>query len=476
MLNEIRKNPLLLTDSYNLSHQRLKINVDFEVSHMYNRNAGMILYGLNEIINSVLTIQITSEMIEEAEMLSKNMGIIFPSELFRSVIHDCNGYFPLKIQSLPEGMYCPAGTPFAQIRNTVEGYGELVSWLEGVFMMAYFPSACATEAFKMRKYLEIKKNQYGYDDSFFERFFSYGFRGSRSLEDAYWAGVSWNLFLHCTDDFHSSLHTPAANIKAISATAHKVIQQFDDEYEAFLHAIKVTSEANEKIVGLVIDTYDAYRVINEYLLSLAEYAQELGVHIVFRPDSGDTWEQTLRIYQICKKNELNNISVLIGEAIDFKTAKECDKFLEHNKIPLSFVSYGIGGGFYGKINRDTLGWAMKTAYSNGKPRMKFCENPAKSSIPNKVIVKKEKDKLMVDIEKYEGQPSKYKDIYYHDNLLKKPLYNDITKDHWLKVQKLGLVQEMTQERIVVTNDIIKTILEIKKNNKVKNRSLIESIS
>jgi nicotinamide phosphoribosyltransferase len=44
-------------------------------------------------------------------------------------------------------------------------------------MMAYFPSACATEALNMRKYLEEKKEEYGYDDSFLWRFHSFGFRG-----------------------------------------------------------------------------------------------------------------------------------------------------------------------------------------------------------------------------------------------------------------------------------------------------------
>ena len=34
-----RNNPLLLTDAYNLSHQGMKINTDWEVSHIYNRTA-----------------------------------------------------------------------------------------------------------------------------------------------------------------------------------------------------------------------------------------------------------------------------------------------------------------------------------------------------------------------------------------------------------------------------------------------------
>ena len=51
-------------------------------------------------------------------------------------------------------------------------------------------------------------------------------------------------------------------------------------------------------------------------------------------------------------------------------ARKADAFFSKNNVPLPFVSYGIGAGFYKHIERDTLGWAMKTAFSNGAPRMK----------------------------------------------------------------------------------------------------------
>ena len=66
-LKDLRSNPILLTDSYNNSHENLKVNVDWEVSHLYNRSKGMILYGLIEgVIEMILKTQITKEMVEEA--------------------------------------------------------------------------------------------------------------------------------------------------------------------------------------------------------------------------------------------------------------------------------------------------------------------------------------------------------------------------------------------------------------------------
>ncbi|MFL6358628.1 MAG: hypothetical protein ACJ72V_04695, partial [Nitrososphaeraceae archaeon] len=61
-------NPVLLTDCYNLCHQDFKINTDWEVSHIYNRNAPMILYGLNKIIANVFdNMRITTDHVREAE-------------------------------------------------------------------------------------------------------------------------------------------------------------------------------------------------------------------------------------------------------------------------------------------------------------------------------------------------------------------------------------------------------------------------
>lgn len=448
MLKDLRKNPIMLSDVYNLSHERLKVNNDWEVSHMYNRSKPMVLFGLLETINSVLSIKITEEMVNEAEFHGNRMGVKFPKELWMRVVNECNGYLPLKIQSLQEGTYVPTGTPFMQVRNTVEGMSELVSWLEPIFLHSYYPATCATQAFRMYKYLEQKKRQHGYDESFMIRFHSFGFRGSRSLEDAYWQGVAWNLFMKGTDDFHTAIHTPTAEIGSIPAQGHKVIMQFDDEFEGFKHSIKAVHVSGEKMVALVIDTYNPDVVINEYLLPLAIYADSLGVHIVLRPDSGNTWEQVVNAYKIVSRNKLTNVTAIIGEGMDFENAKKCDEYMEQHNVPLNFVAYGIGSGFYNYITRDTLNFAYKTAYSNGKPRMKFSAIPLKRSIPNIVTLNyNEFGDMVVDFEQYNGQDSLYQDIYFHDQFMKEPIIKVADVAHWESVRELALTQNTDQNVI-----------------------------
>ncbi|MBB3112297.1 nicotinamide phosphoribosyltransferase [Paenibacillus phyllosphaerae] len=468
MMNQLYGNILLLTDSYNLSHTRLKINTDWEVSHIYNRKAGMILYGFREIVTHLLSHRITKAHVEEAGKCAKMQGLTFPTELFMRVVDECDGYVPLEVQSLPEGSWCPAGTPFAQIRNTKEGFGELVTWWEGVLLHAYFPSACATEAFHMRRYLERKQQEHGYDDAFLWRFHSFGFRGHRSMEDAYWAGTAWNLSLQGTDDFHTTKHTPYAAIGSIAALAHKVTQQYDDELACFRHAIVSTAQAGERIVALVIDTYDAYRVINEYLPQLGQLAREHGVRIVMRPDSGNVLEQAIAIYRVAEAGGLLDwVGVIIGEGMSFEQAKRYDAKLEAEQIPLTFVAYGIGSGYYSHIERDTLGWAMKTAYSNGKDRMKFSMEPLKRSIPGIVDLERdEAGELIVQAAEAMAEGGCYETIYAFDGV-GEPVLLPAGPEQWMATRERMREQTTAQSHIRLAPAIQRKIADISKQYDVQ---------
>lgn len=427
MLEDIRRNIISLTDCYNTTHFKLKENVDFEVSHIYNRSRPMILYGFNEIAIKLLNTKIEVDMVEEAQSHAIKMGLSFPWDMFYKIATEFEGRIPLRVQALPDGTWVPKGTPFAQVSNTEDGFGELPTWWETVLLHSYFPSGCATEAFHLRRYLDNHKLP-------LHRFHSFGFRGHHSIEDAYWAGTAWNMFLTGTDDFHSSWHTPNANISSIPATAHKTMQQFDDELEGFKHAINAAVDYPSKMVALVIDTYDPDRVIRKYTRELLTYAKERGVHIVFRPDSGDLMEQTKLMWGLWKNYD--NWSMIIGEGMSREKVIEYDKQLKEYGYPLDRMSYGIGAGFYKHIDRDWLGHAMKTAYSNGAPRMKLTKsNPFKQSIPNMVNLVMFDGQMTVDYTRDgESHDALYVDVYHYDERSSKPKY---AKQSWEEIQKIA---------------------------------------
>jgi len=456
-LFDIRSNPLVLTDCYNLSHHYLKENQDYEISHIYNRSSPMILYGFNEIVISLLNQRIQESMVMEAEVCAKKMGMKFPVDMWMNVVDNLKGWIPLKVEALPDGSWVPQGTPFAQVTNTDENFGELVTWWEGIFLHSYFPSECATRALEMRRYLE--KNNLP-----LHRLHSFGFRGHRSLEDAYWTTSAWNMFLTGTDDFHGQYHCPNAKLGSIPATAHKTIQQFDDEKQGFIHAIDQAKAKGHNIVALVIDTYDPVNFIHHIMRPVLEHAENLGMNVVLRPDSGDVLKQTEIIYGFVKFWDFKNVSMIIGEGMSFRKVREYDDYLRKNGIPLEFMNYGIGAGYYNDIERDTLGFAMKTAYSNGKDRMKLTvSNPYKQSIPGCVNIVKENNKMIVDYTRH----GLYQTIYEMDEHSTRP---KLIRQKWEEIRDLALAQD-TSQTVIILSGLVKENI-----NGFRERYLHEKVS
>jgi nicotinamide phosphoribosyltransferase len=478
----VQGNPIKRTDSYNLSHQELKINTDWEVSHIYNRKRGMILFGTNKIIRDLMETKVTEKHVTGAHAQAIRKGVPFPYEMWMRVVTECDGKIPLLIEVLPDGRWCPKGTAFAQIRNVVEGFGELVSWFESVMLKVAFSSGCATRAFEMRKYLESKAAQHGYEDHplVLWRIHSFGFRGQNSDEDAYWGGTAYSTFLPGTDDFHISFYMPDAVMGSIRALAHKVTQQFDpltsfEAAEAFgilkdlpgdvvamYHAINVTAldpNPMQRIVALVIDTYDAMKVINHHIVDIASYAKLKGVHVVFRPDSGDVLEQVIMMYWKLKHADLLDAAhCIIGEGINFDVIQEYDKRLEQERIPLMFVFYGIGAGFYKDIERDWTGMAEKTAYSNGKDRMKLVLTaPEKSSIPGKIQIVDINGLLTIVPEEVaieQNLKSEYVRLYEYNPKTKEA---QIYMQNLTGIQAIALQQSDAQGRISMSPEILAKI-------------------
>ena len=140
-------NPLKLTDTYSGGHEEMKENVDEEIAYIYNRNKPMILFGFNRLINEVFGTPITRKDVDEAEkdMVNK-VGVWFNRETFDRVVDEFNGYMPLSVKALPDGSYVPRGTPFAEVSNTVRGFGGLVTYWESRLLKAWWDCCAATEA------------------------------------------------------------------------------------------------------------------------------------------------------------------------------------------------------------------------------------------------------------------------------------------------------------------------------------------
>jgi nicotinamide phosphoribosyltransferase len=142
------------------------------------------------------------------------------------------------------------------------------------------------------------------------------------------------------------------------------------------------------------------------------------------------------------------------------------------------MTYGIGSGYYNHIDRNLLGFSMKTAFSNKKPRMKFSAS-GKTSLPGQVrLAYDEKGRMKVypyNLSKQNDDesttttttPNLYETVYFFDPLvsgnmpvIKHPHYEET----WNRAQTvLHEIDKYTQEKIVVSDEILKIMKVIKQN-------------
>ena len=214
------------------------------------------------------------------------------------------------------------------------------------------------------------------------------------------------------------------------------------------------------MVALVIDTYDPNRIIEEEAGKLITYAKTKGVHIVFRPDSGDLIGQTKRLWD--KYKYADNWGVIIGEGMSREIVIDYDNQLKEFGYPLERMVYGIGAGFYKHIDRDYLGHAMKTAFSNHKPRMKLTlTNPFKQSIPNMVNLVMEDGVMTVEYTRDGPEHNGlYYDVFHWDERSTKPKFERLP---WLDIQQraMSYLDKDLQEGIVLSPAVQTTIKEFK---------------
>lgn len=380
---------LMRTDVYKLSHPDMVENADFGIAHFYNRkNTGMILYGLNERVIDLLSKPITKDEVKEAVEFGKSVKVEFPEDLFMGVVKEFGGFYPLRVEALPDGTWTPRGTPFAQIRNVAKGYERLIYWIETDLMRAFFPSGCATHAFHMSRYL--------YQNGLpVEHIHNFADRSYNSDEDAYWGGTAWGVGgLRGTDGFESVAHFPEAGFESIPAAEHSVVQNYKKELDFYRGAIDSFARTERKIGAYPIDTYNADRYVRVYHKDMMAYAEAKGVTIVCRPDSGKVFGQAESILRQATESGKKHVRAVIGENVTFRRIIEHDLTFRGKKIDPSLVTYGMGGNYHNWITRETHGWAMKACYSNGREVMKLANG--KRSIAGEVdIVKTYSGRLKV---------------------------------------------------------------------------------
>jgi len=105
------------------------------------------------------------------------------------------------------------------------------------------------------------------------------------------------------------------------------------------------------------------------------------------------------------------------------------------------LTWGIGAGFYNDLERDTLGWSMKTCFSNKKDRMKYTDSSIKRSIPGKVTLQRKDERLVV----YPQTQTQYDSDYV--------VLNKAIPLTFKKIKENANIQDTIQNEIILSHEL-----------------------
>jgi nicotinic acid phosphoribosyltransferase len=125
--------------------------------------------------------------------------------------------------------------------------------------------------------------------------------------------------------------------------------------------------------------------------------------IGMRVDSGDISGQCVRYYERIRKEGIENRIIVFEDEVTPEKVKEVYTLFkqETGVDPGKILFPGAGGYYYRQFHRDTLSAAFKRSMTLENPNLKFSNSPGKESIPGRIRVYEQGDKLVIG-DKSEG--------------------------------------------------------------------------
>jgi len=415
--------PAVLTDSYKPSHpflypESIKSVAYGEFRCGYNgdkEDTRLLFYGIRYIIENYISVKWTIQDVELAEKFyeTHNAGyqkFPFPKDLFLKFIKENNGYFPVKIEALPEGTACHVHTPVYQITAENE-YAVLITFLETLVTMSWYPTTVATLSRRARDVVEQAYNDTVDEDGYWSlesRLHDFGFRGCTSIEQSVIGGSAHLINFTGSDTMSAGYYIqfklnngkPVAS--SIPATEHSVMTAHKTEKDAILRMI---DKFGSGVFACVMDSFDYVNALNNIIPSIAAQKVEKGGFMVLRPDSGDQVEVVMMALRAADKvfgstvnkkgyKLIKGCGVIQGDAVTIESMKKILNAAKEAGYSAQNIAFGMGAGLLQKLNRDTMSFATKLChitYADGTQRdiMKSPKTESsKISLPGEFVVKR----------------------------------------------------------------------------------------
>jgi nicotinamide phosphoribosyltransferase len=469
----------VLTDSYKASHYLLyppaieryaygEFRSSFDKDELDHR---ILFYGLKYIVDTHIAKRwTTTDVTSSAEFFNHhNAGskeYPFPKSLFEKIVNEHEGWFPVKIEGLAEGSVIYPHVPVYTITAENE-FSALVTWLETLLTMVWYPTTVATLSRRIRDQIQIAFDR-SVESEFHHlietRLHDFGFRGCTSVEQALIGGTAHLLNFRGTDTavaaYHVQYHLNEGRPvgESIPATEHSVMTAHPTEREAMLRVIE---EFGDGVFACVMDSYDYIHALTEILPSIAQHKLDRGGFMILRPDSGDPLECVIAALEALERvfgahtnslgfKVLKGCGVIQGDGINSVQVSRLLTGIMEVGYSAQNVAFGMGANLLHKVNRDTMSFATKLSFTRDLQDIPhdICKMPrtdsSKASLPGRFSVQAD-EKGLPTVYPLEDKPNGEEQlkVYYDHGPVKgahlQRTFDEIrgsAKDHWESLPKI----------------------------------------
>jgi len=375
-------NLILMTDSYKSSHfLQYPPNTTGMFSYLESRGgkySRTVFFGLQYLLKKYLSKPISRIDITEARDFFRLHGTPFPEAEWNRVLMEHNGYLPLKIKAVAEGLVVPTSNALLTVESTDPYCFWMVTWVEAMLQRLWYPITVATQSWYIKNdILEFFNKTSDGDASEVDfKLHDFGGRGVSSSESAAIGGAAHLINFKGSDTIEGVFmaneyyNTPMAAF-SIPASEHSTITSWgkDREYQAFDNMIKQFAGPG-KLVACVSDSYDIYAAV-DYWMSKSEEIKNTGATLVIRPDSGNPCIVVMQILQMMAEKGLMTVNskgyrvlpphfrIIQGDGVNQESIHAILASMETNSFATSNIAFGMGGALLQKLNRDTQKFAYK---------------------------------------------------------------------------------------------------------------------
>ena len=384
----------ILTDAYKITHWKQRpegvtMFYNYGEPRLGGQHNEICFFGLQYILKEYFTRKITTEDIDRAEQICKNVfgfADYFPREIWEKV-RDL-GYFPVKIRAVKEGAVLPTSNVCFTCESTEPWFANMISHFEDMLMWCWYSTAVATRTFNIKlginpafeKSCDVVNLDYAVND--------FGLRGAAFLEAATIGGMAHLINFRGTDNLpaiDNAMHYYGNGVgESVWATEHSVATVWGKDREIDYVKAQLERSNPAATVSIVIDSYDSDNFIKNVIGSpeIKNMILKRPGRVVCRPDSGEPIRNVVKYsemlgdifgyslnqkgYKVIKEN----VGIIQGDGMTEKSIPEL--YAEYIKTgwSASNVITGSGGGLLTEgLTRDTDRWAIKASYVeiNGEP-------------------------------------------------------------------------------------------------------------